>query len=96
MDELKKNLATVAASLQVLAANTTANTEDLKEATKRMEAMERRSKSTAEAVQSLQGTFASIETHLVKLFELDAELRDAWKDLARRVDALEKKQPPAA
>ncbi|MBI3925967.1 MAG: hypothetical protein HY319_10540 [Armatimonadetes bacterium] len=60
--------------------------------------------------QNLTGAFASIETHLVKLFERDPEtrawkekvendnaaLRQQWQDLARRVEALEKQQPPAA
>jgi len=110
MNDLKMSLATVAASLQVLAANTTANTQDLENNTQdlhrvseslekmseRVKRMSERSRETEEAVQQLRGTFASIETHLVSLFERDAETQ-TWKAaMEARVEALEKKQPPAA
>lgn len=96
MDELRKNLANVAASLQVLAANTTANTRDLEKMTQDLEKMARRSEETEKAVQELRGTFASIERHLVKLFERDAEMQ-AWKgQVEARLEALEKPTPPAA
>lgn len=105
MDDLRKALTSVAASLQVLAANATANTQDLQANThdlhgvserlqqmsERVQQMSERSRETEEAVQNLQGTFASIEVHLVKLFENDAATRASLADVLRRVEALEQK-----
>jgi len=73
MDELRKNLAAIAASLQVLGANTLANTADHQRMAQDLQRMAERGRETQEVVQSLRGTFASIEQHLVKLFENDAD-----------------------
>lgn len=107
MDDLRKSLASIAASLHVLGANTKENTEDLQGLSKtvtematlmtaRMDLMAARNRQTEEAVRNLQGTFASIEMHLVKLFETDEELKREVQGIKQRVEALEKRQPPAA
>ena len=45
---------------------------------------------------ALRGIFASIEGHLVRLFESDQKMQ-AWAEaMERRVQALESRQPPAA
>lgn len=100
MDELKRALTQVAASLQVLGANTEANTKGIQvlaeDVTRLAEETARRNASTQEELQALRGTFASIEVHLVKLFEEQTEGLKRWKELEKRVEALERKQSPAA
>lgn len=103
MDDLRRTLTRIAASLTVLGANTKANTEDLEQVSKdlvkmgtNVELMATRNKLTEEAVQDLRGTFASIEQHLLKLFEQDAAMKSWMAAMEARVEALEKRQPPAA
>jgi hypothetical protein len=68
---------------------------DLAEAKRRLTSMEHRLSGLLQDVQGLSGTFASIERHMVTLFEREAEMR-AWReDIELRVKALERK-PPAA
>lgn len=93
MDDLKKTLATMAASLQALGANTKALSTDLKETTTRLTA---RVDQMDENVTALNGTFASIQQHPVTLFERDAETQEWKRRMEARVDALEKRTPPAA
>lgn len=103
MEKLKKDIALIAASLEALGANVKANTEDQKrmaEDQKRMaedmDKMAARGRLMDEDLQSLKGTFASLGEHLIRLFERDAEMR-AWREhMEARVEALERKQPPAA
>jgi len=68
---------------------------DLKAARTQLGMLVTQVKLLSDSVQGLEGTFASIETHMVKLFEEDAKRKKDIKDLQRRVEALEKK-PPAA
>lgn len=103
VEKLQKDIALIAASLEALAANVKANTADQKrmaEDQKRMaddlDRMAQRGRLMDEELQNLQGTFASIGEHLVRLFERDAETR-AWRErVEARLEALEKRQPPAA
>ncbi|MCE7873124.1 hypothetical protein DYH09_22485 [bacterium CPR1] len=103
MEKLKKDIALIAASLEALGANVKANTEDQKRMAddqKRMaenlDQMAARGRLMDEDLQSLKGTFASLGEHLIRLFERDAEMR-AWREhMEARVEALERKQPPAA
>jgi predicted nuclease with TOPRIM domain len=110
MEKLKKDIALIAASLEALGANVKASTEDQKrmaedqkrmaEDQKRMaEDMDRmaaRGRLMDEDLQSLKGPFASLGEHLIRFFERDAEMR-AWREhMEARVEALERKQPPAA
>lgn len=70
--------------------------EDQKRMAVTLEGMGARGKLMDEDLQSLRGTFASIGEHLIRLFERDAEMR-AWREtMEARVEALEKRQPPAA
>lgn len=105
MDELRKSLTAVAAALQALGGNTKELAGDVRVTTERVEdlagdlkRMTSRVTLMDENITTLKGTFASIEVHLVKLFESDAErraeqeaLKAQWQELARRVEALEKK-----
>lgn len=103
MENLKKDIALIAAPLEALGANVKANTEDQKRMAddqKRMAEdlgrMAGRGRLMDEDLQSLKGTFASLGEHLIRLFERDAEMR-AWREhMEARVEALERKQPPAA
>lgn len=96
MEKLKKEVTLIAATLEALAANLKANTEDQKRMAVTLEGMAARGKLMDEDLQSLTGTFASIGEHLIRLFERDAEMR-AWREtMEARVEALEKRQPPAA
>jgi len=95
MDELRKNLAAIAASLQVLGANTLANTADHQRMAQDLQRMAERGRETQEVVQSLRGTFASIEEHLVKLFENDAAIQAWRKQVEARLEAIEKRLPAA-
>jgi hypothetical protein len=45
---------------------------------------------------AMGGTFASLEVHLVKLFESEAEVRAMLQAHEARLEALEKQRPPAA
>ena len=117
MDELRTALFSVAASMQVLAANTTANTQGLEAVEQGLDAVEQdiqrmstsiqrmsgelhrmtdRNRQTEEAVQALQCTFASIERHLVKLFEEEAEMKARVAEHEARLNAIERRMPPAA
>lgn len=96
MDDLKKALTLVVASLDALSANVKANTADQERMAEEMKRMAARGRLMDEDLQALKGTFASIGEHLTKLFERDAETQ-AWKKaMEARMEALEKKQPPAA
>lgn len=89
LNELKKSLAAIAASLQVVGANSSANTQAL-------EQMARRNRDTDVELQNLRGAFSRIDRHLVRFFEAQAEIRQWRDDIELRVQALERRQPPAA
>lgn len=94
MDEFRKQMAQVAASFQVLGMATEANTKEIQHLA---EQVSRRNGEILHELQVLRGTFASIETHLVRLFEEDATTKQDVADLKRRVEALEhRERPPAA
>lgn len=61
-----------------------------------LEMARREMRSLVDGVQRLEGTFASIERHLVKLFEHDAQTQARLEQMEARIEALEKRQPPAA
>jgi chromosome segregation ATPase len=89
MDELKADLKQVGRYLLSLAGEVTETRIELKRLDARFESMET-------TVQGLQGTFASIEVHLVKLFEEEAATRSRLDRLESRMEALENQRPPAA
>ena len=105
--KVKNALAQVAASLQVLAANTQSNTSGIQGLAEELTRVSqdvnrladetgRRNASTLDEIQTLRGTFASIEQHLVKMFEQRAEDHVTLEDVVKRVEALEQSRPPAA
>lgn len=70
--------------------------EDQKRMAEAMDRMVARGELMDQDLQSLEGTFGSLAEHLVRLFERDAEMR-AWRErIEVRVEALEKRQSPAA
>lgn len=96
MEQLRNDLALVAAPLEALAASVKANTDNQERMAEDMKRMAARGRLMDEDLQDLKGTFASIGEHLTRLFERDAEIQEWRAAVERRFEALEKRNPPAA